>query len=339
MAFFAKGYLKPELNHTAVFIYVGKDPFHAAAVALIDALKQGASLDDTSSKKIVDGFILYFPKFLHSQPYSTPLDRMKTLLNNSGHMSEIVDGMAYVLRQLAVDVIVADPNKYQEAINGLHAQTLLADLRNPSIMLPVSALDALTQILEIQWISSIVVHEKEIRALEVYPEEDGNVTRMGLKLQEKESIAFPKVKDKKEYAYVGHMPLRTPKIPPNFSESETIAPLLEQIDSNNKRIGIVYEQTRKTLLAMVAAGELTKKQLIDLRVAFLPKQDRLYTEEFFSKLEQKDKMPVPALSFNSAEQHDIELLVNSLAGWISTKQIDEDQLFERIAPMKAMPYS
>lgn len=333
MEFFTRNPASSSNKQEAGFIYVGKESFHALAVALIDALKHNNKLDEASAKKIVRDLTFYFPKLLPSQPYSTTMGRIESLINNRNHRVETVDCLAYTLRQFALDIIYADPIKYQEVIQGFNPQTTKAHLRNSSTLLPVSALKALTQVIGITLILVQVEHGKEVRALKIWPATNDEKLRISLQLQVHGGIAFPKIKDKKEYANVGQMPLRTTQAPPHNSESETIAPLLNEIDVFNKRVGIVYEQSCKTLLAMVAAGELSKKHLIDLYVEFMPKEEDLFTNELFSKLEQKEKSPVSELPFDDAERLDIELLVDSLARWISTKQLDEDELFERIAPL------
>ena len=151
---------------------------------------------------------------------------------------------------------------------------------------------------------------------------------------------FPRVKHKTDFAYVGQLAVNPPKPIDNASEQMgTIADMLELIAADNKRILVSYEQKRKTLLSMVAAGELSKDQLIDLYIEFLPQDMTSITNRahFFSDLEQLERKPIVAEFFDGREQQVIHLLADTLAGWISTNQIDADQLFDRIDSKSTLP--
>jgi hypothetical protein len=337
MAFFNKSSVKSESKQDVQFIHVGNESFHALAVALIDALKHGARLNDESSKKIVDNFSLYYPKLLSVGAYLTPTERLNMLVNNHARKSELVDAMAYILRQLAVDVLLAEPVRYQDAFEGFTAKTSQSHLREPTTSLPVSALIALTESLGLTLNVWQVAHGKEVRLLERHENEQQKSPKIALTLQVQGDILFPKVKDKREYAYVGHLPVKTvPNVSPT-PQSDTLAPLLEHIAMENKQVLTVYEQTRKTLLSMVAANELSKQQLLAGYVSLLPKKSRVYTDAFFSKLQQTNTRPATTLSFRETQQQKVGLLINSLARWVSSNQINEDQLFDSIEQVKNGP--
>lgn len=331
MAFFNKSSEKSESTQGVQFIYVGNESFRAIAVALMDALKHGARLNDASSKKIVDGFSLYYPKLLPVGAYLTPSERLNMLINNHARKSEIVDSIAYIVRQLAVDALLADPILYQDAFEGFTATTPVSHLRQTSTSLPIGALIALTEkSLGLTLNILQTAHGKEVRLLERYENKEQKSPKIALTFQRQGDTLFPKVKDKREYAYVGHLPVKPVLNAAITIQSDTLAPLFQDIALANKHVLTVYEQTRKTLLSMVAANELSKQVLLASYVSLLPAKDRLYTEAFFAKLQQANTLPAATQSLGNTQQQKIGLLINSLAKWVSCNQINEDQLFDSL---------
>ncbi len=149
------------------FINVGNEQFHAAAVALIDSLYSAQRGNDAVLKKILERFYHYFPRYVASQPFLTLPERMGILLNNT-RKTELVECMAYVLRQLTVDEIYIHPLKYREVFNGLSAETPKNYLRDPKVKLPPSALNALAHALGITVTLSFKEPGKELRKRDVY---------------------------------------------------------------------------------------------------------------------------------------------------------------------------
>ncbi|WP_392538381.1 transposase [Legionella sp. 227] len=157
---------KPRAEYN--FINVGTEQFHAVAVAMIDSLQSTSHRgNDATLKKILERFYLHFPKYISNQPYLTLPERMGMLLNSS-RKSELVECMAYVLRQLAVDELYTHPLMYREVFDGLSAETPKSYLRDPTVQLPASALNALAQTLGISITLSFKELGKELRKKEVY---------------------------------------------------------------------------------------------------------------------------------------------------------------------------
>lgn len=169
-----KAYINHEPRPRAEFsfINVGNEQFHAVAVALIDSLQSVPQRgNDATLKKILERFYQHFPKYISNQPYLTLPERMSILLNNS-RKSELVDCMAYVLRQLAIDEVYTHPLMYREVFNGLSADTPKSYLRDPEVKLPACALNALAQTLGISVTLSYKELGKELRKREVYVGEE-----------------------------------------------------------------------------------------------------------------------------------------------------------------------
>ncbi len=161
-------YHEPRPREESSFINVGNEQFHAVAVALIDSLQSTSQRGhDATLKKILERFYQHFPKYVSAQPYLTLSERMGMLLNSS-RKSELVECMAYVLRQLAVDELYTHPLMYREVFDGLSADTPKSYLRDPEVRLPASALNALAQVLGITITLSFKELGKELRKRDVY---------------------------------------------------------------------------------------------------------------------------------------------------------------------------
>lgn len=314
------------------FINIGGEQFHALAVALMDNLKTVHRVNETFLKIILERFLAYYPKFKSPQPYLTPTERMGMLLNGP-RKSEIVECLAFVLRQLVVDEIYAHPLNYREAFDGLDVTTAKDFLRNPSTGLPSSVLSALTRALGITIVLSFTEHGKELRRREIYTDSSANTPHLELVIQVQGENYFPGVLNKADFAYVGQLAINPPEPVESINEKiGTIADLVAVIATDNKRLLHSYTQWRQNLLTMVEGKELTTSSLMDFYIEFLPSTQGVLadTTEFFAKLTQSVKVPVTAESFSGSNRQVNELLASSLAGWISTSKIKADQLFERI---------
>ncbi|WP_196398910.1 transposase [Legionella saoudiensis] len=122
------------------YINVGGEQFHAVAVALIDYLQNNLPINDAAIKKILSRFYQYFPQHVTNDAYlTTPKERMSRLLSNS-RKSELVECMAYVLRQLTVDKLFEDHLNliYRDVFANLPPDTAKSYLRDMKTVLPPS---------------------------------------------------------------------------------------------------------------------------------------------------------------------------------------------------------
>lgn len=315
---------KPQVDSS--FIDVGGEPFNALAVAFIDNLKRGVRLSDVSLKKILDRLFTYFPDYKINQAYLTPVERMR-LLVNSPRKSEMVDCMAYVLRQLTVDTLLAKPSSYPEAFYGLSAELPKDYLRHQDTSLPSSALAALAEALNIHLILSFKEVGKELRMRQAFSSSGAvDTPYFEVVLQVQGSTYFPRVTNKADFAYIGQLAIKAPKpIVPACEES--MAEVLELITTENDAVWRNYQEYRKILVNMVADNELTKDDLIGLYAKFLPKASNV---QRFTYIEQQHKKAIVGeSSLENFDQNTISRLVDSLARELALGHI-ADSFFEHI---------
>jgi hypothetical protein len=312
-------------------IDVGGEPFHAVAVALMDQIKIVPRSNESALKKILERFYTCFPRYKPDQTYLTPAERMNMLINNP-RKSEIVECMAYVLRQLTVDELFAHSLVYRDVFDNLSADTPKRHLREPSTFLPISALAALARVLELTITLSFKETDKELGWQHVLNKDARPIAKWEITLQVQNNRCFPEVTHADDFKYVGQLAINflVPAEHNGAASSETIATIVEMISSDNKKILHIYEQWQKNLLGMVNAGELTREMLLSFYTSFLPEEQVLPnsvgSREFFSRLEETENKVIDTPVRDSKY-----LLVRSLAQWISTEQVSkQDKLFDLI---------
>jgi hypothetical protein len=320
------GFFSPikQMGENNTVINAGGGQFQATAVALIDYLQSNSQVNDATLKKILGRFYQYFPQYVNNEHLTTPKERMARLLNNS-RKSELVECMAYVLRQLAVDELYADHLNlnYRKIFANVTAETSKGHLRDPKVALHKSALIALEQTLGLPIILSFKEPGKELRKLEKRTEYGQSA--LVLQIQEEDKY-YPTVKRKADFTYVGQLAVSAkPEVIPAEQEG-TMADMLAAIQSDNQELLHAYEQQRHTILSMVKAGEITHQQLRDHYIALFPLLP--HKASYIMRLEHAIHPIIAGVSLDS-EQRTVDL-ANTLASWIAANVIKEDQLFDRI---------
>ncbi|WP_298625163.1 hypothetical protein [uncultured Legionella sp.] len=316
-------------EHT--FIKVGGQQFRAVAVAFIDHFKSATRVNDASIKKILERFYTHFPKFISHQAYLTPMERMGILIN-SARKSEVVDCLAYVLHQITIDEVYAQPLKYREVFDGLDAKTEKMLLRQPGTELPASVLRALSQVLGVTITLSFTERGKDLRLREVYTSSVPQTAKIELVLQVNDGKYFPRVKNEGDYVYVGQLAVKAPEPVVNIGQNTgTVAEYIELIAEDNKQLLRTYNQWRQNFLNMVKIDELSTESLITLYIKFLPEKSTIIpdTKLFFSKLTDPDGKLLPVKDMNNS-RYVIEELAGTLAEWISINQVNPDNLLDYI---------
>lgn len=303
------------------FINIGGEQFHALAVSLIDDLKNTSRPDEKLLKKLLDRFFINYPKFKQQQAYLTPAERMGMLLN-SVRISDLVECLAVVLRQLVADEIEQNflDLKYREVFDGLEATTPKDFLRLPTTEISPRALGHSIEALGMNISIFVTEHDKGLRERQRFINTDNssNANKTHLAVQVHDGQYFPGVKNKADFAYVGQLAINPPESAEfSVDETGTIADKLNLIEIDSKRYLQSYNQWRQNLLTMVAGNELTTSKLMDLYIEFLPEEKE--NTNWLTKL---------SIEFSSGSNL-TELLANALAALISTNKVEADQLFDR----------
>lgn len=307
----------PQIGKGSAFVSVGGELFHAVSVALIDHLKSGHRLFSPSLNKIQDAFSRYFPDYKLNLIHLAP---------NSPCRSELVERMAYVLRQLAVDEVFEQATEYRELFKGLSPNTPQDYLRGPSTPLHFSVLGALAKVLGIQFQLSFIEEKGDLRYVQRIHGLRGDAFEISLEIQGNDYS--PNVVHQQNFKFVGHITLNA--IPcEKETRAGTVQTALDAIEHDNRILFERYAHYHTILYNLVRDGDLTRARLIQCYIDFIPTEYStygIYSAQFFTDKTQGLAGDV----IESSEEHDIRLLIHNLAGWMATEQLDSGHFFDRI---------
>lgn len=323
-SFFGKPQVKQGVEKR--YVNTGLGQFHALTIALFDYFKAGHRVSEASLKIILERFYSVNPKLISTDLYRTVQQRMQMLINNNPKRTEVIESVAYLLRQIAVDEILANPLNYRAAFLDMTPETPTNVLRQHTSILPATVFAAAcAKALRITLTLIRTEHNKELGAQEIHDFNPAGKANFNVIIQVQGDNYFPQVHDKTIYL---------PTFAKVSSSSEpdaitTMEPILKKIEADNQRILHAYQQMRKRLFTMLAAGELSKDYLLDLYIQLLPQTNQLNMNrtEFFAQLEQLDKNPVNPEPALGTEEGFIRQLVDTLSGLMSIDQINANKFF------------
>lgn len=322
MGFFNSRHLVTQkVDKGSNFISVGGELFHAVSVALIDHIKSGNRLSSPSLNKIQDAFSRYFPDYKLNLIHLAP---------NSPCRSELVERMAYVLRQLAVDEVFEQATEYRELFKGLSPNTPQDYLRAPSTPLHFSVLGALAKVLGIQFQLSFIEEKGDLRHVQSIHGLRGDAFELSLEIQGNDYS--PNVVHQQNFKFLGHITLNA--IPcEKETRAGTVQTALNAIEDDNRILFELYAHYHTILYNLVRDGDLTRARLIQCYIDFIPTEystHGIYSAQFFTDKTQGLAGEV----IESSEQHDIRLLIHNLAGWMATGQLDSGHFFDMLEVQK-----
>jgi hypothetical protein len=319
---------RADTKHT--LINVGGGQFQALAVASLDYFKRTSRVNDETLKKILERFYYHFPKFISTQPYLTATERMSMLVNGN-RKSEIVECMAYVLQQMMIDEIYANPLQYKEVFADLPPTTTQASLRQPNVTIPVSALEAFTKVTGINLTLSIVEHEKELRKRIVFVGNPNN-PHSGIAIQANQGQYHPSVKNKPDFLYVGQLAISMAKpVEKPCPQELTISEMVDRISEDDKRLRQIHRKWQQNLLNMLELNEITYDDLLTMYTNNLPSSQNMAVSpgQAFARLMQSE---IQVLDGSNTVDQSVKAksLTSALAQWISLGYVSPDDLFEQV---------
>jgi hypothetical protein len=249
----------------------GDSGFRSVAAGLIDNFLTHPQLNKSVLNQIVNRHFTYFPAHCSEiAGLKTSSDILKTLLKTLG-LPELIQTLAYTLRQIAVDELVKNPQLYLHAFVQKNGVTLLPEvMRDPGVKIGESALDALAKALNVAIDVREITLGKELLEppLRFNDAAENRVTNPIITIELKQKHYKPRLV---EHAYFFSNAYDSyPFIKP-FRQSETQKTLthgeiLEAIQKENKRFSADFEASRSCLMAKVSADGLKKDILMNLYI-------------------------------------------------------------------------
>ena len=318
------------------------DGFPAIAAGLINNFLMHPKANSALINQILPHHYTYFPTHKSNLPgLVTAVERMQQLMKYV-RMDELVQTLAYTLRQIAVMEMCKSPHLYRAAfVDHPEGGITPKEMRRPSVALGECGIAALADALECP-IEVLVVDRIKTAPLRLhYHAMSGGPSPIILKLQDRRYE--PRVTLKDRFAAIGSLPSRT--LQP-MTDTSVVDPSLSEIivaiDAEDELLIERFEDAYRRLAVMVAAGELNKDTLMALYVKGIgiveaSSRSALYvttehgTQDFFDAViraqrgAQKDHLPI-----KGHEQQLIDELVHALARAIAVGKMPAALVFAQL---------
>jgi hypothetical protein len=245
----------------------GDGEFRSVAAGIIDAYP---NVEDRVLKKIFEHYYLYYPQNIPPKESGTltVAERMRFLHNDyRKSMAQLVINLAYVLRQIAVDELVAQPYKYMGAF--INASTSVEAMRQSGTYIDESAIAALASALHVKIELAFVESNKEIPLHLTYNKEAKTTVNMQLM----DNHYRPKVHNPQLFQSVNKPIIHL--IEPKHVEhlDRPMSEIIKDIELGVARDQLAYQEMQGTLNNLVADELLSKKDLLTLYVKNMPSSD------------------------------------------------------------------
>lgn len=324
--FFANAAVKHEQEKTV--FNAGKDPFFALALGLIDALKQSPRTVDDCHALILQRFLQAYPDFIAIQAFRTPSEQIQALLHCS-RKTEVPALLASVLRQISLDEIQANPLAYRDLCADLSRQVASQTLQKADFIFPPRVLKAAAQALGLRIILQLPEREKPLWAKQEFVKA-GEHPKFEVMLQFHDDYYFPRIQDSSVQLHSAPLLSKNRTNQTQHSDKPlSLDKIMTWVDADNQKLLAAFQKTRKTLVSMMDANELSRASLMAAYIAFVPPEAGPLdpSRRFFMALEQDDAKPIET---RSEEDLVCKALIETLASWVVLGYADEDQLFESL---------
>ncbi len=312
--------------------------FRAVTAGLLDYVRFNSRVNDNVLKKLLRYYFRYYPQHQPEQAYLTAKERVEILMRNVP-LPELINTMAYALRQMAVDTMVAHPGMYRGAFVHEHEETSPSDMRKPLTWIDENALAALANEMDMTISVSVVGQQRELPLrLEYNRTENPSVGKPEIAIQLNKEHYMPKVHHPELFNPITQRQARQMN-PANVAIADPdMDTILKNIKQHDQQMLDSYHATKKSIQSAVDAGELSKDELMGLYISGMSHSDYLQgrvkqiglehgTQDFFQTLETYQN--ASSAEKQPADHNDriVKELIHALARAVSIGQISEDKLF------------
>ncbi|WED43034.1 OTU domain-containing protein [Legionella cardiaca] len=319
---------------------IGDCGFRALAAAFLSK----AMYEKRNSKelsRLLDEHFKYFPEQKPKLPLMTSQEKIDYITKIPG-MPVFVQTLAYTLRQMAVDEIVAHPEYYRGAFFGKEAMPISPQaMRLETTWIDETAIAAVAKTTGFPVEVQVVTPSKSLPLRLEYGKES-TVPGNPLVIELQNNHYRPYVSDPARFRSV--KAVATNPIHPQAVEKKDpeLKEVLARINAEDERLLKKFEETKKILMAAVLGEGLSKKELLDIYVAGMEKSDYLEGYKGYVGTEHGSERFFTAVRANRDNAHDIHKrfashdeeitndLVHAIARAVSINQINPSIVFDKI---------
>ena len=304
--------------------------FRAVAAGFIDNFLSSPHFHHDLLDTVLSRHFTYFPThYSKISGVNTPSHHLKNVIENIP-MPELIQTMAYTLRQLAVDEITKHPEQYIDVFMRKNRFISPNDMRQSDVYLNKRSLLALANVLNSPIDIRTLVPGKELfaPALRYTPKTEYTTTNPKIMLELKQQHYKPKLIHHSHFnsdAYDSY-----PQIKPvtqSVVDSDKPENILVLITAEKKRVTVEFKALYDRIMAMVKANELNKQHLLDLYIKSIETDNDAY-EGFLLTPEYTNERSHSYLRSNNEEL--VTELVYAITHSTSINQKRADLLFSQI---------
>jgi len=313
--------------------------FRAIAAGIIDNASTHPRMHSELLSKLVSTYaIIIFPNDrMEDEKLATPNDIMKGLIKKS-NTSQLVVKLALVLRQIAVDELVAHPVKYRGAFVANHEDTSPEVMRKADTWIDESSIAALAEALTMPIEVQMVEKRKELPMTLYYQAESEQVVKCPrVVVQNCGNHYMAKVMNPALFQSTVHVSpnIDALQLSDSVDNDPKLADIMQAIAEDDKKISEQFTNVGQRLYAMLEADEITTGSLLDLYITGMPTSDYLKGPVHHVGLEYGNTAFFDALdgAIDNHNEHESQItteLVHAIARAISIGHMNEETVFEQL---------
>ena len=307
--------------------------FRAVAAGLIDhVLTHPHAMPSSLLNTLLEQYVRYYPNKKPTLPgLVTPLERMQQLIKQM-RMRELIETLAYALRQLAVDELRAHPEQYPGAFIHMHEGTSPRQMEQATTWIDETSIAALANKLDIPIEVQVYERLKTLPLKRNYNVDSKNPPVV-MKLENAHYMPRLVLAERFSMAYQQPLSLWQSEVEVDDPSFDDVLAKTIEVD---KRIVTTFEETYNKLSVMVSDGELNKEDLLSLYISSMNNSDYLQgriahvglehgNQDFFDAIyRQSGKQPSNGLVNDSSI---IPELIHALSRAISIGQMSESAVY------------
>ena len=320
--------------------------FRSVAAGIIDGFLHHPRAYADLLSKVLAHHVGYFPAHRTTLPgLTTPTDRMQQLIKTI-RMSELVPAMAYTLRQMAVTEMLASPSRYRGAFVQRHEGTTPDEMRKAGTWIDESSIAALAHVLDLPIEVHVVGRGKTLPMRLRYNDLGAAQAPVVMRLQD--GHYTPRVHNKDRFE--ARISQRTHAVLPAEIKAPADRPLSEiyaEIAAEDKRLVDAFESAYDRLAVMVAAGELSKDDLLAMYIKGMATSDYLSgrvahvcaehgSQQFFDEIIQAQRGEQSSV-LSAPGDDTVNELVHALARAMTIGQMSEENVFAHVDTSIPLP--
>lgn len=239
--------------------------FRSIAAALLDNCQTHPQMKSKLIDNLLTAHFQYYPEYASKlTPMHTPVQKIKQLLQSFDY-NQLIETLAYTLRQLAIKKMTKEPELYQGAFTGLNEGASLTSMRQKNTWIDESAIAALAHELELPITVNVVRNDSDLPLTLSYNKAaENSLTNPSIKIQLKNAHYQPFLSAwQKPVENKPKLTLSTPKLTP-VDTTEIEADILRKIQQSNAVLINRFNDASQQLTKWVANGRLNKESLLTI---------------------------------------------------------------------------